>query len=264
MPEFERLSWRGRSALLRTRLRDNDAVWFTYYVLGRSAFRVSQFFDIRARSRALDRDLPGLNTREANRLLWSGYDWGAGGEEWTLSPKWRQAVIHEVMLANAPSNPVTLEIGPGGGRWSETLQKASKQLILVDVSERVLEVCAQRFDGADNVRYVHTDGRSLTGVADGEVDYVWSFDVFVHIAPVDQKSYVRELARVMRPGARGVIHHAGGGGTSGHWRSAMTSSAFAKMLRATGLQPLQQFERFGSDQRHPLPVEGDAVTVFER
>ena len=51
------------------------------------------------------------------------------------------------------------------------------------------------------------DSPSLADVAPNSVDFVWSFDAFMHIAAADTASYLREFARVMRPGAVGVIHH---------------------------------------------------------
>ncbi|MGH3519515.1 MAG: methyltransferase domain-containing protein [Haloechinothrix sp.] len=261
----------GRDALpagtwnvLRDRLRANDPIWLGYHVLNRTAAKVSRYFDGRARARERARDLPGVNTRDYNRLLWTNYDWSHSGEEWTPTVEWRQSVIDEVMLPQMPEKPAALEIGPGGGRWTVELQPRSASLILADISPRAIELCRERFGGCDNVSYLVTDGQSLNGVDDESIDFVWSFDVFLHIAPVDQKGYLAELGRVMRPGGVAVIHHPGDGGSAAGWRSAMTVEMFADLLRDNGLRLVRQFKNWGDGGTFVLPNPGDVITVFSK
>ena len=108
-----------------------------------------------------------------------------------------------------------------------------------------MQLCREKLAGADNVEYRITDGSRLPNVADDSVDFIWSFDVFVHISPEDQQGYMSEFARVMRPGAKAVIHHAGVGGLHGDMRSAMTREMFADLVQANGLTLVDQFERWG-------------------
>jgi ubiquinone/menaquinone biosynthesis C-methylase UbiE len=242
----------------------NGPRWFAYHVINRSAGKVCRLYERRARELELNRKLPGLNTPEHMRQVWTEWDWSQGGEEWNLGQDWRRSVVEDLMLANAGTNPVTIEIGPGGGRWSTALQAASSKLILVDLTELSMELCREKLAGADNVEYRITDGSRLPDVADGSVDFIWSFDVFVHISPADQQGYMAEFARVMRPGAKAIIHHAGLGGVNGNMRSAMTSGMFAELVHASGLKLVQQFERWGPDDCFELPVAGDVISIFER
>jgi SAM-dependent methyltransferase len=262
----------NRAAVVRAQYRENGLRWTALQVMlwaaeRAGAERAGQSLKGRMRKLELDRGLTGQHTKEANREGWNTYDWSGKGEEWTPGPEWRQAVIDEVLLANLPASapePASLEIGPGAGRWSEALQAASKRLVLADIAEEPIELCRKRFAGADNVEYLVTDGSSLAGIESGSIDYVWSFDVFVHIAPVDQRAYLAELSRVMRPGARGVIHHAGRGGLDGGWRTSMTSELFGEMLDANGLAMARQFASWGAGAEFRVPIPGDVVTVFEK
>ena len=56
--------------------------------------------------------------------------------------------------------------------------------------------------------FIVNQGRELAGVPDASIDFVWSYDV-VDIAPRDMEAYFGEVQRVLRPGARAGIHHAG-------------------------------------------------------
>jgi SAM-dependent methyltransferase len=199
---------------------------------------------------------------------WSAYDWGQQGEEWTASPEWKQALIDDVLSRWIPSGVVTVEIGPGAGRWTEVLVARASRLVLVDVSERPLELCRQRFGESDRIGYVLTPDSSLPGVADGSIDAVWSFDVFVHLAPRYQARYVKEISRVLAPGASAVIHHADGRNRGRQpsrlgWRSPMSRNLFAVMAMDCGLGIQCQFDSWGPDGRYDLGAFGDAITVVQ-
>jgi ubiquinone/menaquinone biosynthesis C-methylase UbiE len=148
------------------------------------------------------------------------------------------------------------------------LQPRSARLVLVDVAQRPLDLVAERLAGAENVEYVLTAGSALAGVPDASVDAVWSFDVFVHIAPGDQAGYLSEIARVLKPGAIAAIHHADGRNrglapSRAGWRAPMTAALFGTLARERGLGVERVIRSFG-DGQHALGGFGDAITVLRR
>jgi ubiquinone/menaquinone biosynthesis C-methylase UbiE len=209
--------------------------------------------------------LPGANSVSKNVERWNGWDWGQLGEEWTVSQEWKQALIDDVLLRYIEPAGTVLEIGPGGGRWSEPLQKIADRLILVDLSERCIEICRERFAQAGNVQFHVNDGSSMPFLADASVDYVWSFDVFVHVSPVETRHYLQEINRVLRDRGRAVIHH-GSAGSSYElgWRSATTTELFLDMLKKNGLQPVSQFDSWGPNGQFDVRHYRDVITVFEK
>ena len=207
------------------------------------------------------------NSASDNEERWHEWDWSALGEEWTASPEWKQGLIEDVLLRVIPAGGTVVEIGPGGGRWSEVLAPRSQRLILVDVAERVLEVCRERLGPLDNITYARSSGHDLPGVEDASVDAVWSFDVFVHVAPVDQAGYLGEIARVLRPGGVAAIHHADGRNrgrlpSRAGWRAPMSVGLFAALAQERGLAASEQI-RSWSEGRHDLGAFGDVISVLE-
>jgi SAM-dependent methyltransferase len=98
-------------------------------------------------------------------------------------------------------NDVALDIGCGLGRLTRVLAERSARVIALDVSAEMLARAQELNAHLDNVEWVHGDGTSLAGVADGTVDAAVSFVVFQHIPePEVTLDYVRELGRVLRPG----------------------------------------------------------------
>jgi SAM-dependent methyltransferase len=209
------------------------------------------------------------NSAIDNRARWSEWDWSDRGEEWTASAAWKRALIDDVLVAHIPADGVVLEIGPGGGRWSVELQARARRLILVDVSERPLDLCRERFSAAENVEYVLSRGSDIPGVADASVDSVWSFDVFVHVAPTDQAGYLAEVARVLAPGGVAVIHHADGRNrgqlpSRAGWRAPMSRDLFATLAVERGLEVEAQLDSWGPGGCHDLSAYHDAITVCRK
>jgi SAM-dependent methyltransferase len=102
---------------------------------------------------------------------------------------------------------ILLEIGPGGGRFTEILLPKCRRLIAVDTSETMLELLRERFRGDERLEYHLGDGRGLGDVASASVDASFSYGVFVHLQHWDIFNYLTELERVLKPGGKAIIQH---------------------------------------------------------
>lgn len=73
-------------------------------------------------------------------------------------------------------------------------------------------------------------------------------DAVVHFDKTVVEKYVHEFARVMKPGARGFVHHSNHGVVAPesnwldnpHWRSNMTRELFAQYCRDAELEIVSQ------------------------
>lgn len=146
-----------------------------------------------------------------NLAVWdSSWDWSAGGEEWSASWGGTPALWHGILLprihAFLPADTI-LEIAPGFGRWTQYLKDACERLVIVDLAERCIENCRERFADSTNIEYHVNDGRSLDMIEDGSIDFVFSFDSLVHVEIDVLSSYLAELARTLKPNGVAFIHH---------------------------------------------------------
>jgi ubiquinone/menaquinone biosynthesis C-methylase UbiE len=140
------------------------------------------------------------------------------GNEWNEPAKVGADVAPEELVSHldktvfAPligSQETILEIGPGGGRFTEILLPKCRRLFAVETSKTMLELLAERFSGSSKITYLLTDGKTLgQEIPDGSVNAVFSYDVFVHLQHWDIFLYLTEIKRLLAPGGRAIIHHA--------------------------------------------------------
>jgi SAM-dependent methyltransferase len=148
---------------------------------------------------------------QQNLETWAGsYDWSSRGEEWSGSWGGSEAMWWGTLLprihAWVPTGTI-LEIAPGFGRWTAFLTGVCDRLIGVDLSQRCVDACRERFRGASHAEFHLNDGRSLAMVADESVDLVFSFDSLVHAEQDVIDNYLEQLALKLKPDGVGFIHH---------------------------------------------------------
>lgn len=207
--------------------------------------------------------LPGSHTVEENALKWNHYRWNRGESEWTPSEQWKQSVLEHVMAKNIPPGHVVLEIGPGFGRWTRKLIELSRHLIAVDVSEKCIEHCKNLFADKENVEFHVNDGRSLDFVTDDAVDYIWSFDVFVHIERADIAHYLDEFRRILKGEGLVIIHHGIIGRTDLNWRSSLTLATFNALLEEYDFVIVEQFNCWSENKEFKVAA-GDLISIFRK
>ncbi len=206
------------------------------------------------------------NTIEANLRTWSEWDWTSRGEEWTPSAAWKASFLKNVLEPCVPVGSRVLEIGPGGGRWTERLLDRACQVTAVDLTPACIGVCEARFGSRANARFVLNDGCDLGFLPGESIDRVWSFDVFVHMSSVDVEGYVRQLPRILAPGGRGMLHHSRRGVHVPSWRSDLTAERMRTMCERHSLAVECQFNTWDEGRASLYGgAEGpDVITVFRK
>lgn len=152
-----------------------------------------------------------MPTIEENKAKWDGtYDWQRAGEEWSVvwggtQMQWYGTLFPRVH-AFLPARTI-LEIAPGFGRWTQFLKDCCDRLILVDLSEKCIQACRQRFKDCSHISYYVNDGESLAMVPDHAIDFVFSFDSLVHVEEQVMSAYVFHLAAKLATDGVAFIHH---------------------------------------------------------
>lgn len=142
---------------------------------------------------------------------------------------------------------VVIDLACGHGRNTERLAPVSGKVIGLDINQECVEATRRRVAAFPNVEVRVIDGSSLTGVPDGSVSLVYCWDAMVHFEHDVVASYVKEFARVLKPGGMGLIHHSnwtrGRGAdfrTQPHWRNYMSRELFRELVEGAGMQIVRQ------------------------
>jgi SAM-dependent methyltransferase len=119
---------------------------------------------------------------------------------WALGESDLETFLDALGVTLASSDRV-VEVGCGVGRLTRAIALRVDQVIGVDISREMLARARQNLNRQSNIELVHGDGTSLAGIGDASADACLSHVVFQHIPePAIVMGYVREMARVLRPG----------------------------------------------------------------
>lgn len=146
------------------------------------------------------------------------HKWERQGDEWSKAwgsseGQWSGSVYPRIR-AFLPTESI-LEIAPGFGRWTRFLKDQCSQLTVVDLTERCIEACKERFAAFSNIIYHVNDGKSLSMIPDRSIDFVFSFDSLVHVEIEAMEPYLRQLAQKLKSDGVGFIHHSNMGAYGG-------------------------------------------------
>ena len=137
----------------------------------------------------------------------------AFGEEWA---RFDQSGVNDAERARAyedyfgifpwdalPKDAIGADIGCGSGRWAKLTADRVSQLILLDASAQALNVARRNLTGANNVKFMEASVGNLP-FETGSLDFAYSLGVLHHVP--DTRAAVREIARVLKPGAPFLIY----------------------------------------------------------
>jgi SAM-dependent methyltransferase len=255
----QRMSLASKLRLAWISVRTNGPLWFIclgiYYVGSSLAHFGFKHADLLRKKK----NLPGMSSLSANKLIWENWNWSGNGEEWTLSPEWKTSVVKTFIDPYYTNCGALLEIGPGAGRWTEYLITKTNKLIGVDISQACVTACQNRFPSAE---FELGNGKDIAMIPRGSIDAIWSFDVFVHINGAEFLSYVREFRRVLKPGGLIIIHHGSVGGSNGGWRSNVTDAMVREFMTANGFDIEKQVHDWLDEgTEYPAGLYSDTITI---
>jgi SAM-dependent methyltransferase len=151
---------------------------------------------------------------ELNRTWWEGTEsathWAQAGNQWSDAygdpdTQWYGSLLPRIHRF-VPTGTI-LEIAPGFGRWTQYLCRLATRLVAVDLSDLCIAACRERFRATDNIEYHVNDGRSLAMIANGSVDFAFSFDSLVHVELDVLDAYLGQLQAKLAPDGVAFIHH---------------------------------------------------------
>ena len=115
------------------------------------------------------------------------------------------ALARAVELGLLSGRGTALDFGCGVGRLSAALASRFQEVISVDISSPMIAEGRRLSRCGPNVTFVLNERADLLFQADSSVDLVYSSLVLQHLPRDLAASYLREFARVLKPGATAIV-----------------------------------------------------------
>jgi 2-polyprenyl-3-methyl-5-hydroxy-6-metoxy-1,4-benzoquinol methylase len=190
------------------------------------------------------------------------------GDEWGAIDPMAKKLIDQYVRAGMR----VLEIGSGGGRYTELLLAAAGDwnVEVADVSSQMLSRIESRF--GDRVKRHHTDGSSLDAVEpEKPYDVIFTFDALVHVDLYDILKMVLRMKKILIHGGPCILHHSNVESTFGfeHWiamRKFLDGGNQAGTFSVNSPRIMRNALRYFGFQivaQEPVRAGRDAITVFK-
>lgn len=127
------------------------------------------------------------------------------GSEQVAQATGQRAAEAVIQALSIRSDDSVLELGCGAARIGRELVSRCGQWIGVDISPNMIRVAERRLSGHDNVRLEVLNRTSLESIDSDSVDKAYSVAVLCHMDKEDLFLYLREFARVLKPGGLAYI-----------------------------------------------------------
>jgi 2-polyprenyl-3-methyl-5-hydroxy-6-metoxy-1,4-benzoquinol methylase len=112
---------------------------------------------------------------------------------------------HLASMGARPSGGSALDFGCGVGRLTQALAPHFERVLGVDIAPSMIEAAERLNAHGDRVAYVLNSRPDLATFGDATFDFVISYVTLQHIPEKEALGYVRELIRILKPGAIGVL-----------------------------------------------------------
>lgn len=140
-----------------------------------------------------------------------------------------------------------IELACGRGRHVAQYIDKAEAITLVDILDKNISICRERFRGYGKVNYCCNNGFNLEQLQSEKYTALFSYDAMVHFEMMDIYQYLKDIYRVCIEGGRVLIHHSNYSEdykasflNSPHGRSYMTDSIFAYLAFRCGFKVLEQ------------------------
>lgn len=100
-----------------------------------------------------------------------------------------------------------IELACGHGRHVEYYFNRAEEITLVDILQKNIDICKQRFGNHEKVKFYKNNGYDLKELNSNYYTALFSYDAIVHFELIDIYSYLKDIYRVLAKGGRALIHH---------------------------------------------------------
>lgn len=141
-----------------------------------------------------------------------------------------------------------VELACGRGRHVSQYLKNAGHITLVDILEKNILCCRERFPNESKISYYVNNGYDLQNLESESYTSLFTYDAMVHFESLDVFNYLRETYRILKKGGKALFHHSNNTenyrvsfetGRSG--RNYMSQDLFAHFADRAGFKVSKQY-----------------------
>jgi len=135
-------------------------------------------------------------------------------------------LVHPILqkLQFDPASNTMAELGCGAGRMTRSFAQRFKSVSAVDISAEMQSRARGYLRPFSNIRWVLSNGETLSGIESASVDFVFSYLVLQHMpTKVVVFSSIREMMRILRPGGAFLFQFNGSDRPTMNWKGRAMS-----------------------------------------
>lgn len=159
---------------------------------------------------------------------------------------WDENSVFNKMFKELDTSNI-IELACGRGRHVQKYLDKAGMITLVDILEKNIDICKERFGNIEKVKFYQNDGYDLEKLRENTYTSLFSYDAMVHFELLDIYEYLKDIYRVLKGGGRALLHHSNNhvdykasfsNAVAG--RSFMSKECFAYFANRAGFIVLEQ------------------------
>lgn len=127
------------------------------------------------------------------------------GDEWGRKSD-VEKIVMEYIYPFITKESIVAEIGSGGGRIASKVVDNCKELYCFDISSEMIKKAEAALANYSNVKYILLHRSQFPDSYIEKFDFVYSFDVFVHLDLHTIWKYFNEIRRILKDGCKAFVH----------------------------------------------------------
>lgn len=100
-----------------------------------------------------------------------------------------------------------VELACGHERHVPQYIKKAEEIILVDVVQKNINFCKNRFPNENKIKYYANNGYNLCEIEDESCTSLFTYDSMIHFELLDIFNYLKETYRILVHGGKALFHH---------------------------------------------------------
>jgi ubiquinone/menaquinone biosynthesis C-methylase UbiE len=144
-----------------------------------------------------------------------------------------------------PAKKSMVELGCGAGRMTRSFAAHFRSVSAADISAEMQSRAKEYLRSFTNIRWILSDGESLSGIESGSVEFVFSYLVLQHMPSKEVVFYsIQEMMRVLSPGGAFLFQFNGSSRPTMNWRGRVVSGILDRMASMGLKQGAKNIARF--------------------